>query len=136
MQIVQIKKGDTIYALLLRKDISMFRAGVYFVTDPGDPLQVALSYYEQGHIIKAHRHLDRNRYITHTYEVIHLEEGSSVVRIFDENYAPVSTIRLMPGDTVIFMRGYHSLEFDRNSIVIEVKQGPYPGKDQDKEYMS
>mgnify|MGYP003879378433 CR=1 FL=1 len=134
--VIHIRKAGITYALLIRGDKSVHCGwGPLFVTAPEEPLQVGLSRYSRGHIIKPHRHRPIRREITRTYEVIHLEQGDVLVRLFDDSRERVAEVRLSPGDTIVLIEGYHSLEFLDDSVLLEVKQGPYPGKELDKEYM-
>jgi len=134
--VIPIRKGGITYALLIKGDENTCcKQGPLFITTPEEPLQVALSRYSRGHVIKPHRHRPIRREITHTYEVIHLEHGDVLVRLFDNARERLAEVRLSPGDTIVLIEGYHSLKFLDDSVLLEVKQGPYPGKELDKEYM-
>ena len=139
MLVTAIEYEGVLYAILLRPSgedkEQRSESRVHFITRPTDPLQVALSYYKKGHLVRAHRHIDRRRMVTSTYEVLHLEQGSAKINIFNDERKLICSAQLRPGDTIILMRGYHSLKFDEDSVIIEVKQGPYLGKEYDKEYM-
>lgn len=124
-----ITRGGTVYAAVLRQEDREDEEN--FVTPEDWPLQVGRLQEDSGTTFAAHRHPPQERAITRTMEVFVVLSGVMEVTLYDED-TPFETVRLEHGDVYIHFQGGHSLDILETANIIEVKQGPYKGKQQDK----
>jgi cupin fold WbuC family metalloprotein len=108
------------------------RAPVEFVTAPTEPQQVAVMSHRAGTVIPPHRHHERRREVTRTSEVLLVRRGKVRVDIYTSAGEWVATRVLGAGDLVVLQSGGHSLTFEDDTELVEVKQGPYEGREKDK----
>lgn len=129
--IVEIKKDDRIFAILLRRRFNT--PGVHFFT-PGDfSQQLGMLVHEKGKIVNRHRHKHVRREIHRTQEVLVVLSGRIRVEIFDDQGKDLRTVILKDGDAILLAGGGHRVKVLERAKIIEVKQGPYAGFD-DKEF--
>ena len=106
-----------------------------FPTPPELELQVGFVVYQAGGVIPPHRHIPITRSIDRTCEVIVVRKGRCEVDIYNDDRQLVATRELKTGDLVIIMSGGHGFRMMEDTILLEVKQGPYHGLDE-KEQLS
>ena len=122
-------KGDLVAAIFRITDAG---EGVNFLSDPDDPLQLAVSTYEAGTSVQNHIHNRREISIDRIQEIVHIDSGKAEIDLFDDEKEFITTERLASGDTIFFISGGHGIRFEDKTTIIEVKQGPYKGKEIDK----
>lgn len=125
MNIDRIAKGDVTYAIVCRG--TEYTKGVNFITEQTDDFQVGLMKRPAGHEIQAHTHPLVKRELTTTSEFLFIQEGHVKIKIFDNAWELIKEEDLTNGDFVIFYRGGHALTMLKETKMIEVKQGPFPG---------
>src|SRR5690242_21646486 len=87
-----------------------------------------------GHSIAPHRHVAQpNRIVPQTQEFLLVVSGTMEVDFFDAHGRCFSTERLTGGEALLHIQGGHGFRFLENTRVIELKQGPYLGRDKEKE---
>src|SRR5262249_44737226 len=106
-----------------------------FPTPPELELQVGFVVYPAGGVIAPHRHVSFIRNIDRTCEVVVVRKGRCEVDIYYDDRRLVATGELTGGDLVILVRGGHGFRMVEDTILLEVKQGPYFGLDE-KEHLS
>ena len=127
----EIKSDDgKIIAIVVKSDFK--KEGVNFVSKEDYPLQLGISSYRKGGTIKAHFHIEKEIRINKIQEVVHIKSGRTIVNLYDLNGKKFKSIELSEGDTILFVDGGHGFEMLEDTKIIEVKQGPYFGKDKDK----
>ena len=129
MEEIKSDDGRTI-AIVVRRDFG--KDGVNFVSKEDFPLQLGVSGYKKGATIKAHFHIEKEIKINKIQEVVHIESGRTMVNLYDLNGKKVKSVELSEGDTIFFVDGGHGFEMLEDTKILEVKQGPYFGKDKDK----
>jgi len=109
------------------------------IVDPSQFIQVAYMIQSEGQYFKPHRHIERNV----PYESVITQETWIVIKgrveasYFDRFNSLITCTVLNPGDCTITLGGGHSYKsLDDNTLVYEIKNGPYVGRDNDKEYFS
>ena len=117
-------------AIVIKKDFK--REGINFLTDDGFPLQLGINTYKKGDTIKTHVHQNRPITIDNVQEVILVKQGKAKVKLYDSQKAFLKSINLSAGDIIFFAGGGHGFEILDETTLIEVKQGPYLGKNLDK----
>ena len=127
----EIKSDDgKIIAIVVKREFE--RDGVNFVSKEDYPLQLGISSYKKGATIKAHFHIEKELKINKLQEVVHIEGGRTTVNLYDLNGEKFKSVELSDGDTILFVDGGHGFEMVEDTKIMEVKQGPYSGKDKDK----
>lgn len=104
-----------------------------FVTPNDWGQQVGFIVYKAGSEIARHRHRPLERRIVGTSEVLVVRRGCCEVELFTESGVPVCTRRLNVGDVIVIVAGGHKYRMLEDTVLLEVKQGPYTGVDE-KEY--
>jgi len=99
----------------------------HFPTPPHMELQVGFVVYPAGGVIAAHRHPPVSRKIQGTCEVIIVRQGRCEVDLYAENPQPVTTRELRQGDVLVVVSGGHGFRMKEDTVLLEVKQGPYLG---------
>lgn len=100
-----------------------------FLTPASAAQQVGFIKYGAGQSISRHKHLDTIRTIVGTTEVIVVKSGSCRLHIYDDATTLESRL-LCAGDLAIIYTGGHSYDFLEETVLIEIKQGPYVGPDE------
>lgn len=125
--IEHIKAYGKVLAIIVRKPIVNVE-GIRFYTPEDTPLQVGRMYRECGHVVKTHLHKAIPRHSEGNMEVLYIVSGLVRAEIRDEEGKLVTYRHLDSGDIFVQLRGGHGFQFETDSEVIEVKQGPYlPG---------
>lgn len=105
-------------------------AQTQFFTPPGWTQQVGFVVYPAGASIARHAHKPIRREITGTGEVLVVRSGRCELDLFDERGLHVSTNELRPGDVLILVAGGHGFRMLEDTVLLEVKQGPFTGLDE------
>lgn len=129
----EIKHGDTLLAIVDSSE--NFAPGLAFYGAKEDELQVGKFRYDEGKILRNHRHIKRVRTAQKTQEIMMVLKGSCLVRTFSETGKDlVDTRKLQAGQFYISYRGgvgFTILEDDTR--LLEVKNGPYVVASDDEE---
>jgi len=128
----EIKSDDEkVIAIVVKRNFK--KDGVNFVSKQDFSLQLGISNYAKGEEIKAHFHIEKEIRINKIQEVVHIESGRTIVNLYDLNSKKFKSVELSDDDTILFVDGGHGFEMLEDTKIIEVKQGPYLGKEKDKE---
>ncbi len=98
-----------------------------FLTPDDGNLQVGHVVYPAGGEIARHMHLPVERHLVGTTEVLLLERGRCEVDVFGPDRQLVATRELSAGDMLIAVGGGHGFRALEDMVLLEIKQGPYPG---------
>jgi uncharacterized protein with PhoU and TrkA domain len=98
-----------------------------FVTPDDCNLQVGYVVYEGGTEIARHMHLPVERHLVGTTEVLLVQRGRCEVDVFGPARQLVTTRELRAGDMLIAVGGGHGFRVLEDTVLMEIKQGPYPG---------
>ena len=104
-----------------------------FVTPPEATLQVGYIVYGAGQEIARHMHLPVERHIVGTAEVLLVQHGRCQVDVYAEDRRLVGTRELRQGDLLIALAGGHAFRLLEDTVLLEVKQGPFVGDTASKE---
>ena len=132
--IEKVEHEGKLLALVLRHEC--VTEGVQFFTEADNPLQLGVMKHKQGHLIKPHVHLDAPKMIKVTQEVLHIEYGKVAAGFYTNDGHKASSVILCEGDTIILLNGCHGFSILEDAKILEIKQGPYLGVAQDKEYVN
>jgi hypothetical protein len=124
-------RDNKTYAVLL--SVEDFQPGATFISEPEWRLQVGLLTLPPGHTIAAHTHLPKDACpLEPTQEFLLVVRGKMEVRFFDEAGKGFHTETMHEGDALFHIRGGHAFRFFEETRLIEVKSGPYRGRENDK----
>lgn len=111
------------YASIVRNQ--EFHPGIEFISDPEDEFQLGFMCREEGYKINPHFHKEQRRNIYSTTEVLFIKNGAVKVQFYDDCLIEISETVLHSGDIIILYSGGHGFQFEKNTVMVEVKQGPY-----------
>jgi mannose-6-phosphate isomerase-like protein (cupin superfamily) len=127
----QVIHDNKTYALILSADD--FQPGVKFVSEPEWALQVGLLMPPAGHAIAAHVHLlHEARGVHPTQEFLFVISGRMEVDFLNEGGQSFHTETIRQGEALLQIQGGHAFRFPEETRLLEVKSGPYLGRDKDK----
>ncbi|HEV2490512.1 MAG TPA: hypothetical protein VGT03_11930 [Candidatus Acidoferrales bacterium] len=110
-----------------------FQPGAKFVSEREWALQVGLLALPSGHTIPAHAHLLRDGPKDQLIqELLFVVSGKMEVDFFDKAGQLFGTETLRQGEILFHIRGGHAFRFLEPTRLIEVKSGPYLGREKDK----
>ena len=98
-----------------------------FVSPAEAPLQLGFIVYGAGKSISPHVHLPVERRISGTSEFLWVRKGHCDVDLYDDARNLVATKSLRSGDAILLLAGGHSFRMHEDTVLAEVKQGPYFG---------
>ena len=122
-----IKKGEDLLAVILRREYT--KEGTEFFTPEEFPQQVGFISKKKGEVIGAHIHRRVKREISITQEVLFVRKGEIRADFYDSKQKYVDSRVLKAGDVILLTGGGHGYEATEDVEMIEIKQGPYLGKD-------
>ncbi len=125
-----IKDGDDVLALVVRNSYTPDKTE--FLTPDEYKQQLGFIVYKSGEIIQPHNHKPLHRTISGTSEVLLVKKGEVEAHIFSRQRIFVNKVMLREGDIILLIAGGHGFKMLKDSILLEIKQGPYVGTE-DKE---
>lgn len=109
-----------------------------FMVSDNECLQAAAGVkFLKGHTFSgAHRHLPHHRITQKTQEAFIVIQGSVELQMYDLDNVALCKEILGPGDCYIYLDGGHALKIlSEQAHFYEIKNGPYLGRDKDKEFI-
>tara|TARA_Y100000996_G_scaffold407427_2_gene385007 strand:+ start:125 stop:547 length:423 start_codon:yes stop_codon:yes gene_type:complete len=100
---------------------------IKFFTDPEDQLQIAAFKMFKGQKIQPHLHLDNERHLNKTVEIILVQKGILTVTFHEseENDTVIESVNLEEGDVILLKSGIHGFIVNEDCRFLEFKQGPF-----------
>lgn len=120
-----IYNGSELYAVIVRDSFSS--SSVAFFTDDSAPQQIGFLPHKKGNIIKPHIHKTSKRNVSLTNETLFVKSGRLKTNFYNSGKKFVGSETISKGDVILLCGGGHGFEILEDSIIIEVKQGPYLG---------
>ncbi len=132
MATTEIKDGD----LVLARHIPASDAwgdGLNFFSTNGDYIQAGTWGYDQGKTLLPHTHNAVPREIQWTQEVLYVRAGRVRADVYNLQDQKVAELEACIGDILILLRGGHGYTILEDATqVLEIKNGPYVGAEQDR----
>lgn len=125
------KKNDLAALVFNYLDLMEENRTVFLPTPLDWGIQLGVSYKDEGYIVEPHYHIRDKSPRRIGVEALLVLEGEISVNLYDTNGSLLKSINLRKGDGIV-MKCAHSVLFKNKSIVLEIKEGPYPGSDKDK----
>jgi hypothetical protein len=130
--ITQVFDGGELLALILRHEYEPTKTE--FATPPDLSLQVGHIVYPEGGSVAPHRHRSVVRTITTTGEALFVKRGRAHADFFGSDGGLLETHEVETGDVLVLFSGGHGFRMIEDTVLVEIKQGPYAGVDE-KEYL-
>lgn len=98
-----------------------------FVTPDKYYQQAGFVVYPKGGVISRHSHFPLQRHLVGTPETLLVRKGRVEVELYamDKSLLTISTLR--QGDIILLVAGGHCFRCLEDTILFEIKQGPYTG---------
>jgi hypothetical protein len=126
----RVEVDGRLAALIVRA--SFLPSQTTFLTPDDLGLQVGLVSYPANGAVPRHRHKRQVRRVNMTCEALFVRRGRAILDLYDDAGALAAERELGPGDTVLLTGGGHGVRMLADTVLLEVKQGPYLGLE-DKE---
>ena len=62
------------------------------------------------------------------------QKGRCLIDIFNDDHELLATRELFPGDLMLMVGGGHGFRMSEDTVLLEVKQGPYTGIDEKQRF--
>ncbi len=123
MLIEYIKYKNEKYAVVVRSNY--VNKPIDFFTDTNNEFQMGMFTRDAGYRVEPHKHICDPFKIESVQEFIFVKNGKLKMEFFSSSGNKYNEIILNKGDSVLTMRGGHSIIFLEKSSILEIKQGPY-----------
>lgn len=127
----EIRHEGKLIAIIVRSNYTS--DGIMFFSPPDFSQQIGYLPHKKGGVIKPHIHKKIERKVTLTQEVLFIRKGKVLVNLYAEDKKHIASRELSAGDVILLCSGGHGFKILEDIEMIEVKQGPYSGKGNDKE---
>ena len=124
--------GETCITYIIRA--SFLPDKTTFLTPPDYKQQVGYIVYPAGGEIQRHVHRPLERYIVGTSEVLVIKKGKCEIDIYNDDQELVATRELHEGDVMLMVGGGHGFRMLEETVLMEIKQGPYTGIDEKERF--
>ena len=105
-----------------------------FFSDSDDCIQIGSLFFPKGAVVTPHMHKKRYVGMVAPMEVLVIVQGEAVAHIYDNDKSEIAVVVLHSGDVLVQRTGGHGFKFvTSDTLILEVKSGPYDNKDGDKE---
>lgn len=125
-----IADGDTPLAYIVRAGWNP--ESTEFLTPDHFGQQMGMIVYGAGKEIIPHLHLPVVREVHGTSEVVMVRKGACEVDLYDQQKQLLASRSLGLGDIILLLNGGHGFRMSEDTVLFEVKQGPFVGM-RDKE---
>jgi quercetin dioxygenase-like cupin family protein len=105
-----------------------------FITPPEYNHQLGFVVYPAGGRIAPHTHRPIERHIRGTSEILIVRKGRCEVDLYSEDHILVATRELVCGDILLLISGGHGFRMLEDTVLLEVKQGPYTGLEEKERF--
>jgi uncharacterized protein with PhoU and TrkA domain len=123
-----ITSGGKSLAYIIRGEIEPSKTT--FLTPPELKQQVGFVVYPAGGEVRRHVHRALERHLVGTSEVIIVRRGRCEIDIYNDDRQLVASREIQAGDIMLMTGGGHGFKMHEDTVLLEVKQGPYTGIDE------
>lgn len=120
--------SEGLLAIIVRANYVPPTTGAMFFTPGEFPQQLGILCHREGTIIPTHVHRVERRSIDVTQEVLLVRRGKMHVSLYTSKGDLVAQRMIEQGDIIMLCGGGHGFEVKEDSLIAEIKQGPYLGK--------
>jgi len=104
-----------------------------FVTPESYYQQTGFVVYPKDGVIQRHLHLPLQRHLVGTPEALMVRKGRAELELYALDKSFLGRWVLVRGDLVLLAAGGHCFTCQKDTVLLEIKQGPYTGL-QEKEH--
>tara|TARA_A100001035_G_scaffold257779_1_gene234047 strand:- start:7110 stop:7532 length:423 start_codon:yes stop_codon:yes gene_type:complete len=130
MKIKEITFENQLYAFVC--SLNDVNKGLEFLSDDSDFIQLGTWNYEKNFSTVPHYHLEHDKPSNLTQEVVLVHKGSVKCRLFTKEGNYVDEVDINEGELIVQIYGVHEYIMNEDSIVLEIKNGPYYGPEIDR----
>ena len=124
---IEISHNGQLLAMILRADFK--DEGIRFFTPDTFSQQLGYMNRPKDYVIPPHDHNAVPRTIEWTQEVLIIRSGKVRLDLYEPTTREyIESHVLLPGDIVLLAHGGHGFVMLEQSVIVEVKQGPYAGE--------
>jgi uncharacterized protein YjlB len=105
-----------------------------FFTGDDATFQAGFVVYPAGGAVVPHVHKPIERTIVGTSELLVVRKGRCIVDLYGDDKALITSRELSAGDAILLIEGGHGFRMLEDTILFEVKQGPYGGVDEKERF--
>lgn len=106
-----------------------------FMTPLSEPLQCGIGVFSKDKKVDAHRHVGDPATISEFQEFIQIRKGKALAGVYDLDGRAIKTYEMNVGDCLLLLRGGHCFSFLEETELLEIKQGPYLGREKMKQLL-
>ena len=108
------------------------KEGLDFLSDDNDFIQVGTWNYKKGQVLLLHYHNKFERTALRTSECVFVFKGKIECNLHSEDGEFIETIIVNAGEFIVNLSQAHESKILEDTIVLEVKNGPYFGPEKDR----
>ncbi len=123
--IEHISQGDQCLAIIIRNNCVPQKTT--FLTPSDYKQQIGFIVYPAGGEVPRHVHRPLQRQLVGTSEVLLVRQGHCVADIYNDERELIASRELCEGDVILLVAGGHGFRMLTDTVLLEVKQGPYTG---------
>jgi mannose-6-phosphate isomerase-like protein (cupin superfamily) len=132
--VLKVTDGDELLAVVVRAHYST--PGLSFFTPNHFPFQFGMHIRGPEDFIEPHAHFPFKELINlPVQEFFFVQEGKMEVGLYNKDKMLHTKILLNPGDMIV-VNTPHDVKFFEKTKFVELKQGPYRGKEDEKKYFA
>jgi len=125
-----VQHPDQVLAVVF--NINSMQQSRYNASGDNEILQVSAMCMSQGRVLAPHYHVPTERVTVGTQESWIIWQGRLGVALYDLDQTIVNEFELGAGDCITLYQGGHAFTVqDENTKIIEIKNGPYYGREHD-----
>jgi len=128
----RIERNGRPLAVIIRAE--MLPEKTTFLTPNEFKQQVGFVVYPRGGEIARHVHRPLERHLVGTSEVLVVRKGRAEIDVYDDDQSLVATRELRVGDVMLMVGGGHGFRLLEDTVLLEIKQGPYTGVDEKERF--
>lgn len=105
-----------------------------FFTPKSFSQQLGFLSHKKGSLVEPHKHRLHKREIFYTQEFLWVKKGKVRIDLYSSKENFLCSETLAKSDAILLCAGGHGVQALKDSVMLEVKQGPYKGP-QDKQFL-
>lgn len=130
MQKKEILFENKLYAFVC--SLNELKDGLEFFSDDSDYIQIGTWKYKKNSATVPHYHIEHEKPSKLTQEVVFVYKGSLKCKVFTKEGRLIEEVDLKEGELIVQLYGAHEYITNEDSIILEIKNGPYFGPEIDR----
>jgi len=127
-----VEHDGKVMAYIIRADSSP--GETTFITPDDVKQQVGFIVYPKGGEIVRHIHKQMERNLIGMSEVLFVRKGLVEADFYTDDKEYICTKELCRGDLLLLVSGGHGFRCIEDTVLVEIKQGPYIGPDEKERF--